>query len=425
MKVLLISSEPLNPESIQSSCFELNQAKALIGTGIDVSILAVKNDYSITRILRSLTRRLFKQGDRDSYLRNYSSFILLSFLFKATTRIYLGNRFLVNKYTIDGIDVYESQVQYFRFTTIYSSLKLWKRAGLRGFKVYVDDKGVPDIVHAHNRYMYAGALAYDLFVNREIPYVLTEHSSFYKRNLVAEEDVAVLRSSIESSSVFTIVSPLFIYDIEDKLGPIRKRPIFISNFLDEIFVQKDLKCDRSKGVDFRFVNIANLTEVKGQSILIEAFNEFLKVQPNGKLYIAGDGKLWQELHDLTERLNITSSVTFCGQLNPDDVIALLDSADVFVLPSFYETFGVVVLEALSRGKPSIITRCMGPEGLITASNGMVVPVKDVVELKDAMVAVANKFDTYDPVSIRKKVLDMYHPEIVANKLKAVYQEIIG
>ncbi|MEI2707753.1 MAG: glycosyltransferase [Chitinophagaceae bacterium] len=117
------------------------------------------------------------------------------------------------------------------------------------------------------------------------------------------------------------------------------------------------------------MNIASLLmKIKLKLILIQAFaKKFQQNNPSFQLQIAGIwsfGKLFKRIS--CNELGIQQQVQFLGQLNRTQVKATFTSMpDVFVLPSTYETFGVVLIEALACGKPVIATACGGPENIVT------------------------------------------------------------
>lgn len=77
-------------------------------------------------------------------------------------------------------------------------------------------------------------------------------------------------------------------------------------------------------------------------------------------------------------------VTFVGELEAAPLAALYDSADLFVLPTFYEGYGMVIAEALARGLPVISTPTGGIRQLVTGDAGLLVPVADATALAAAV-----------------------------------------
>jgi glycosyltransferase involved in cell wall biosynthesis len=103
--------------------------------------------------------------------------------------------------------------------------------------------------------------------------------------------------------------------------------------------------------------IARLHPVKNIEGLLDAWTTVVRRIPDARLTIAGDGKpdYIRELRARVARLGIKDSVKFTGFVRAAEKAQLLAAADLFVLPSYHENFGVVVLEALAAGIPVVLT----------------------------------------------------------------------
>jgi glycosyltransferase involved in cell wall biosynthesis len=114
------------------------------------------------------------------------------------------------------------------------------------------------------------------------------------------------------------------------------------------------------------VTSGRLTEQKGQWHLIRAFSEVRKQIPC-RLVIMGKGELDGYLKELTRELNLQNDIVFLGwQKNPYKYIA---NADVFVMSSLWEGFGIVLVEAMACGLPVISTDCpCGPREILAPQN---------------------------------------------------------
>ena len=106
--------------------------------------------------------------------------------------------------------------------------------------------------------------------------------------------------------------------------------------------------------------LSRIHEIKGANILVEAFSELKSEFENVKLVIAGpDGGYLDKLKSIVRISNIEGDVIFPGPLYEMDKFKAYVDADVFVLPSRYESFGNVALEAVACGTPSVITNVCG------------------------------------------------------------------
>jgi glycosyltransferase involved in cell wall biosynthesis len=129
----------------------------------------------------------------------------------------------------------------------------------------------------------------------------------------------------------------------------------------------------------RFLFVGQLIERKGIDVLLRAFADL----NHAELLIAGDGPLREGVLAASSR---DSRVTVHGHLEPKALDDLYRQADVFVLPSLYETWGLVVNEALGRGLPVVVTDQVGAADDLVEDgvNGLVVPAGSHEALADAM-----------------------------------------
>jgi glycosyltransferase involved in cell wall biosynthesis len=98
-----------------------------------------------------------------------------------------------------------------------------------------------------------------------------------------------------------------------------------------------------------------LERIKGVDILINAIPLIKKRLPNIHVYIVGDGSQKAFLENLSRKLRVEDNVNFLGYINGDEKYSYLKSADVCVVPSRYESFGIVILESMSCGTPLVGT----------------------------------------------------------------------
>lgn len=139
-----------------------------------------------------------------------------------------------------------------------------------------------------------------------------------------------------------------------------------------------------KNVDsFIIGSVGRLTEQKGYTYLINAVPHVLRDLPNARFWIAGQGPLYTSLQQQVRNLGVESQVELLG--NRDDIPALLDRTDLFVLPSVYEGLPTVVLESMARGVPVIATDIPGTREIIRDRvNGWLIPARDPKALANAI-----------------------------------------
>ena len=133
--------------------------------------------------------------------------------------------------------------------------------------------------------------------------------------------------------------------------------------------------------------VGRLAEVKNQQLLIEAVGYLFTKRPilrgTLRLVLVGDGPLKLQLVDRVKQLGLSDVVWFSGDRN--DVPALMQLMDIFILPSLAEGISNTLLEAMASGLPVIATSVGGNVELIEEGvNGRLVPVNNVVAMADAL-----------------------------------------
>ena len=134
----------------------------------------------------------------------------------------------------------------------------------------------------------------------------------------------------------------------------------------------------------RIVFSGKLTPIKAPEILLEAFARL--GEPKATLCYVGDGPLRAMLEDRAQALGVANRVCFAGFRNQRELPAFYDLADVFVLPSRREPWGLVVNEAMNAGRAIVVSDQVGsgPDLVRSGENGAIVPVDDVNALTKAL-----------------------------------------
>jgi len=139
------------------------------------------------------------------------------------------------------------------------------------------------------------------------------------------------------------------------------------------------------GSDFVVLSIGRLELFKGHDVLINAWPDVVRQYSAAQLWIAGSGSRRQVLEEQVRALDIASSVHFVGQLSAGQVHRRLAAADLFVLPSRSEPFGIVLLEAMAHGLPIVASHVGGiPEVVPVQGDVRLLPVDDVEAVKTAI-----------------------------------------
>ena len=293
----------------------------------------------------------------------------------------------------------------------------WIRVALKLFDTYVEQFGKPDVIHVHSM-LYAGYVAEIIKTQYCIPYVVTEHSTAFARSLIPLDEISSLKQVVSNAKVCIAVSDEFS-SLLNKLFETQKW-IYIPNIVSDEFISFEKTLDAEEY--FTFINVCFLEKKKRVDLLISSFAKAFKENKKVRLKIGGDGILMSELKILAKELGVESQVIFLGKLSRQHVKEEMASSNAFVLSSEYETFGVVLVEALALGKPVIATKCGGPESIVTPEVGYLISKNSEREMTNAFLELYQNWNKFDSVQIKQYCLENFSEKAVIEKLTKIYTE---
>ena len=295
--------------------------------------------------------------------------------------------------------------------------KRWIASGMELFTKYVVEFGLPDLIHAHCA-LYAGILAEHIKGRFGVPYLLTEHSSGFERNIYHPWQLDLAKQALVHADTRIFVSPGLGNLVSAKFGSQIKPWKFIPNMVSAAFT---LKNTPTGGSPFRFLSAGSLLMHKGHHNLLFSIARAFGGNHSVRLVIVGKGPRKKALLNLAKRLNISDQVSYLGQLDQVGVEAQMQTCDCFVLPSLIETFGIAIIEALACGKPVIATDCCGPRSIVNDQNGILVPTNDIEKLSEALIHMQQKAHAYSGEAISRDCQKSYGAGQVVGKLLKCYQ----
>jgi glycosyltransferase involved in cell wall biosynthesis len=299
----------------------------------------------------------------------------------------------------------------------YRNAAIFAWCGVNLFARYVRANGAPDLVQAHGA-LNAGVAAWAIRRRRGIPYILTEHSTAFAQGRLRRWERDLVRRVIGDARHCLAVSPQLAALLSRQYPGSRWE--YLPNPLGEAFLAADAVPTRQSPADpFVFVSVARLSPEKGHARLIDAFADAFGSDPGTRLRLAGEGPIRSDLERLCAARGIAGQVDFVGLLPASRVREELAAADAFVLASDVETFGVAVIEALACGRPVIVTASGGPDHLVTAANGILIPPCDPAALRDALIRMRRQAGGYDRAAIRAEALCLYGPEAFARRFAEI------
>ncbi|MGB2578387.1 glycosyltransferase involved in cell wall biosynthesis [Elusimicrobium simillimum] len=233
----------------------------------------------------------------------------------------------------------------------------------------------PDVVHA----MLYRAIQMCRMLKQDFKLFTTPHANYMKKSKFLRIVDAALKSKdnlslAESHSTAEFLLTFQRYN-KDKVKIILNTPA--PDFVPDDLLRKMARAANNAEDKIVFINVARLHPHKAQATLLNAFAKLYAKNQNTALWLVGEGAEKQALQNLAATLQIDKAITFFGAR--EDVPALLNAADIFVLPSLEESLPLALLEAAACGKP-LITSDVGDNTVVCrhGKNGFVVNQHDPV-----------------------------------------------
>jgi glycogen synthase len=250
----------------------------------------------------------------------------------------------------------------------------WRKA-FRAFR--------PDLIHVHC-FGPNGTYARVIARRNSVPMIVTSHGEtladdhgVFQSSRFAQDS---LRRSLATAAEVTACSHVVLDDLVDRFGLGEDDGVVVPNGIDLHEAASALEA----GLDSPSVAaIGRIEKVKGFDLLLDAF--LAADLPGATLVIAGDGEELPELRRRVREADAGDRVRLPGRMSRGQVTSLLRQAEVIVVPSRFEAFGIVVLEAWRAHTPVIATTHGGPKEFVTEGvDGMLCDPLDTRGLADAI-----------------------------------------
>ena len=200
----------------------------------------------------------------------------------------------------------------------------------------------------------------------------------------------------------------------------------VYNGVDDSIFHRDTVRTKIETDIFRIVCVANLIPIKGHRFLIEAVADCINAGYRIELTVVGNGPELENLKEQCRNLGVEGNVVFTGTLKYSDVVNEMHRADMFIMPSYFEAFGCVYVEAMASGLVTCGCKNNGAEEVITDRvNGFLVEPKSSKDIGEVIAFVIDNLETARNIAI--KGVDRakeFSWEASALALEAIYKELV-
>ena len=309
----------------------------------------------------------------------------------------------------------------------------YKRLGDKHFKsvnTTIKKKKIEfDLIHSHFTWSmgYVGARLKEKY---NVPFIVTAHGyDIYDLPFRDEKWRERIEYVLNSANYVITVSNSNLECIKklDVKTPVKVIP---NGFRPDLFYPKnseeckkilELPSDKKA-----ILTVGNLVEIKGHKYLIEAMNEVVKHRKDVLCIIVGSGKLKNKLEKQIKKLKLEDHVKLVGGKTHDEIPIWMNAADLFVLPSLRESFGVVQIEAMACGKPVVASNVGGiPFVVEEGKTGLLFESGNVEDLADKIMTILENEELREKMGEagRERAKEFTWDKI-AERTVEVYKEIL-
>lgn len=170
--------------------------------------------------------------------------------------------------------------------------------------------------------------------------------------------------------------------------------------------------------------VGRLTIQKGADYFVKVAKRVLEFDPNVLFIISGSGNMEREIVCLSADLGLGDKVIFAGFVRGEELMKLYRAADLFVMPSVSEPFGLTALEALANGTPILISKQSGVSEVLT--HVLKSDFWDIDDMADKIINVVESKGLHDTLGeLGTKDVEHLTWESAAGKCTQIYQELVG
>jgi len=287
-----------------------------------------------------------------------------------------------------------------------------------------------DIFHAHTWFS-DGGIAWLLNKQNNKPYIIavrnTDINIFYKKLLHLKKTG---HSILEKASKVVFISPGYYKQLisilpEGLKESVKNKSVIIPSGIDEFWFENKFVRNtvELKGGNFNLLYVGEINKNKNIENVIKSFQKLRSENINATLTLVGFKSSNHFENRIRKRYADIKGLSFVDKLSEKkELVKYYRDADLFIMPSFTETFGLVYIEALSQGLPIIYSKGQGVDGYFDDDHvGIAVNPKSVDEITNAIEIIYNNYNEFLPKD--HSYLEQFKWENIVAKYYKLYSEV--
>jgi glycosyltransferase involved in cell wall biosynthesis len=279
-----------------------------------------------------------------------------------------------------------------------------------------------DVIHAHDWMTYPAGIAVAAISGK--PLVVHVHSTEFDRSgeHVNQQVYDIEQQGLNAAAKVIAVSNLTKNTILKHYSVSSKKVEVVHNAVEHNGNESQhVTLDKADKI---VLFLGRITMQKGPEYFLAAAKKVLEEINNVKFIMAGSGDMMHETIELAARMGIGHKVLFTGFLRGEDVDRAYQMADLYVMPSVSEPFGIAPLEAMNRNVPVLISKQSGVAEIV--SHALKVDFWDINEMANKMIAVLKRPSLQKTLSRNGfHEANKFNWEDSALKVKKIYEEVIA
>jgi len=386
---------PFNSGGLGTACYGLT--RGLYNQGVDVSFVLPKANKSMKADFVKIVSADLKRIEVNSMLKGYMTN-------ETYKRAFYGNN--SGDPGIYGRNLIDEVRRYAKKAALIAQLESH------------------DVIHAHDWLTYLAGIEAKKISGK--PLVVHVHATEFDRSgdHPNQEVYDIEREGMHNADIIISVSNFTKSKVVEHYGIPPKKVHVVHNavdFNDSDFSNEDFSIkDYEKIVLF----LGRITMQKGPDYFIDAAKKALEIQPNIKFIMAGTGDMESAMIEKAANLGISDKMLFTGFLKHEDLDKAYQIADLYVMPSISEPFGITPLEAIRNNTPVLISKQSGVSEVL--NHCLKIDFWDIDQMVNKMVATLRYNELHKTLKEHGAIeIKKFNWNIPAEKCVQVYNKILG